>query len=121
MTTTQTPRMPRWTLDTPPVAAAIPERAIQTSIIAYLRLKQYHVLRLNSGALPNAQGRPVHMLPAGTPDVLAIKDGRALFVEVKRPGKRPTARQEAMMETLRGYGARCLVATSVEDLQAAGL
>ncbi len=117
----RSPRQPRWTVDTPPVAPAIPERAIQADIIAYLRLKQYHVLRLNSGALPNAQGRPVHMLPAGTPDVLAIKDGRALFVEVKRPGNKPTALQQAMMETLRGYGARCLVATSVEDLHAAGI
>ncbi len=114
-------RATRWSLETPITPTAVPERAIQAACMEYLRYRGYHVLRLNAGALPNAQGRPVHLLPAGCPDVLAIKDGRALFVEVKRPGKKPTARQVAMMDTLRGYGARCLVATSIADLQDAGL
>jgi len=111
----------RWSLDGPVTVPAIPERAIQAACIEYLRYRGYYVLRLNAGALPNAQGRPVRMLPAGTPDVLAIKDGRAVFVEMKRPGKRPTALQAMTMDTLTQHGARCLVATSVEDLQAAGL
>lgn len=100
---------------------AIPERAIQASCMEYLRLRGYYVLRLNSGALPNAQGRPVRMLPAGTPDVLAIKDGRALFVEMKRAGAKPTVLQEMAMATLDAHGARCVVATAVEDLQDAGI
>jgi hypothetical protein len=100
-----------------PAAPPIPERAIQASMMTYLRLRGYYVLRLNAGALPNAQGRPVHMLPAGCPDLLAIKAGRATFIEVKRPGKMPTERQRLMMETLRLYGARCICATSVEELE----
>ena len=112
----------RWRLDGPVTAPAIPERAIQAACMEYLRLRGYYVLRLNSGALPNAHGRPVRMLPAGTPDVQALKAGQPpLFVEVKRPGKRPTAIQEMTMDTLRRHGARCLVATSVEDLQQAGV
>jgi len=111
----------RWRPETPRCPPAIPERAIQASIIEYLRWRGYYVQRLNSGGMRDARHNLVTLSAAGTPDVLAIKDGRALFVEVKRPGKRPTARQEAMMETLRSYGAHCLVATSVEDLQAAGL
>ncbi|MDQ2831836.1 MAG: VRR-NUC domain-containing protein [Chloroflexota bacterium] len=100
---------------------AIPERAIQAAIIEYLRWRGFYVQRLNSGAARVESGHLIRMAAAGTPDVLAIKDGRALFVEVKRPGNKPTALQQAMMETLRGYGARCLVATSVEDLHAAGI
>ena len=119
--TARSPRRPRCTLDTPPAAPAIPERAIQAACIEYLRYRGYYILRLNSGALPNAQGRSVRMLPAGTPDVLAIKDGRALFVEMKRAGAKPTVLQAMTMDTLSRHGARCLVATSVEDLQAAGL
>jgi len=114
-------RATRWSLDTPITPPAVPERAIQASIIAYLRCRNFYVQRLNSGGLRDEGGRLVRMAAAGTPDVLAIKDGQALFVEVKRPGKTPTARQVAMMDTLRGYGARCLIATSIADLQDAGL
>jgi len=101
----------------PAAPSSTPERAIQAAIIAYLRANQFYVLRLNAGALPNAQGRPVHMLPAGCPDLLAIKAGRATFIEVKRPGKMPTERQRLMMAELRLYGARCICATSVEELE----
>jgi len=86
-------------------------------MMTYLRLRGYYVLRLNAGALPNAQGLPVHMLPAGCPDLLAIKAGRATFIEVKRPGKMPTERQRLMMETLRSYGARAICATSIDELE----
>lgn len=96
---------------------AIPERAIQAALIQYLRLHGWYVFRLNAGALPNERGRSVRMLPAGTPDVLAIRDGRSLFVECKRPGQRPTERQRAMMATLEAHGARCVVATGVLDLE----
>jgi len=98
-------------------ATPVAERTIQAAIIAYLRANQFYVLRLNAGALPNAQGRSVRMLPAGTPDLLAIKAGRATFVEVKRPGKMPTERQRLMMAELRSYGARCICATSIEELE----
>jgi len=100
-----------------PAAPSIPERAVQSAIMQYLRLHGYYVLRLNSGALPDAQGRSVRMHPAGTPDLLAIKDGRAVFVEVKRPGKMPTARQLLTMAELRTYGARCICAVSIESLE----
>jgi len=94
------------------------ESAIQASIVTYLRLKNYYVLRLNSGAVRDATGRPVRMAAAGTPDLLALKDGHPpLFVEVKRPGSRPSATQDAMMAELRAHGATTLVATSVADLQ----
>ncbi len=95
----------------------IPERAIQSAVMQYLRLQGWYVFRLNAGALPNERGRSVRMLPAGTPDLLAIRDGQCLFVECKRPGQRPTDRQRAMMATLEAFGARCVVATGVEDLE----
>jgi len=98
------------------------EAQIQQSIIQYLTLKGWHVLRQNAGALLNPQGRPVRMGEPGTPDLLAIKDGQPpLFVEVKRPGKRPTPIQAAMAARLTAHGARCLVATSVEDVQDEGI
>lgn len=68
----------------------------------------------------------------GTPDLLAFREaecdpaewGRGdeehtllLFIEVKRKGKKPTWNQEQKMKELEEYGARCIVATGIEDLE----
>ncbi len=41
----------------------------------------------------------------GLPDVLVVANGRAVFLELKRPGSRPTELQEATMEELELAGA----------------
>ena len=46
---------------------------------------------------------------AGIPDVLAIRDGRAAWLEVKRPGQNPTPIQLVRHKQLRECG--CPVAT----------
>lgn len=40
----------------------------------------------------------------GIPDLLIIKEGRAYFLEVKQPGKRPTKLQEQRMHEIRTKG-----------------
>lgn len=88
----------------------------------YLRFKGYFILRLNSGAIRTVKNDLIRLAPAGTPDILAIKQGGCTFIEVKRNKKlKPTALQLAKMDELRGYGARCLVASSVEDLEKEGI
>ena len=70
---------------------------------------------------------------AGTPDLVAFRripfypampevynereKTRLLSIEVKRPGNKPTPLQIANMAELEEYGARCVVATNIEDLQ----
>lgn len=92
-------------------------------------MKGYYCQRLNSGMIPMGEGRSrrmIRLVKSGTPDVMAFKhyelDGedftKLLFIEVKRPGKKPTPLQTAKMEELEEYGARCIVAHSVEELQA---
>lgn len=102
------------------------EHQIQTQIINYLRIKGYYVMRLNSGKYAVGEGRDRRFVmgqDAGTPDLMAFKDHtmkdfvELLFIEVKRPGKKATSLQEAKMRELTDYGARCIVATSVEDLK----
>lgn len=46
----------------------------------------------------------------GMPDRLLIKNGRHWFLELKRPGKRPTPLQEAVGRLLRAHGAVVLCA-----------
>lgn len=78
-------------------------------------------MRLNSGALPNAQGRPVRMLPAGTPDVCfgLTVDGLTYlaFVEVKRAGGRQSERQKLCQQELDARGIPYILATSIEDVE----
>lgn len=98
----------------------------------YLRMTGWYVMRLNSGKFAIGEGagrRFVVGQDAGTPDLVAFKmhhsfssdhacnHVRLVFIEVKRPGNKPTPTQLAKMEELRRYGARCFVATSLEDVQ----
>ena len=53
---------------------------------------------------------------AGVPDLLLLKNGTAVFMEVKQPGKQPTAIQrQRMAEIEREGGAACHVVTSKEQ------
>lgn len=50
--------------------------------------------------------------PAGIPDLMGVVDGRAVFVEVKRPGGRVSRIQQLTMMRLASAGAIVAVATS---------
>lgn len=98
------------------------EHQIQNDIFTYLAYKGYYVLRLNSGAVKTKTGY-MRLSPKGTPDLMAFKgySGHGgvnlLFIEVKRPGKKVSPEQEIMMDMLSTYGARCIVAYSVKDVE----
>lgn len=51
----------------------------------------------------------------GLPDVLAIKQGRAYWMEAKRPGEEPTRVQVARMRELAAAGCSVAVVTSAAD------
>lgn len=53
---------------------------------------------------------------AGIPDLLLIRNGMAVFLEVKQPGKKATAAQLRRMDEIEEMGgARCYVVTSVAE------
>jgi hypothetical protein len=55
---------------------------------------------------------------AGVPDLLLIKHGRAVFLEVKQPGKKPTPLQVAVMDEIRRVaGAVAEVVTSRDEAE----
>lgn len=49
----------------------------------------------------------------GIPDLLLLKDGKAVFVEVKRPGSKPRPLQEYRIEQLRKAGFEVRVENQV--------
>ena len=51
----------------------------------------------------------------GLPDVLAIKDGKACWMECKRPGEEPTRVQMARMRELVKAGCSVAVVTSAGE------
>lgn len=52
---------------------------------------------------------------AGIPDVLAIRDGRAAWLEVKRPGQHPTEIQIVRHRQLRDCGCPVAVVRSAAE------
>lgn len=71
------------------------EQKIQTKKIKDLESKGFYVIKL------------MKTNKNGIPDLLAIpRDSDVLFVEVKRPGNKPTPLQEFRMDELRSHGLR---------------
>lgn len=56
-----------------------------------------------------------HFSLRGLPDVLAIKGGKAVWMEVKRPGEEPTKIQEHRMRELMAAGCPCTTVRSAGD------
>lgn len=108
------------------------ERDVQRVCLEYLRLRGAFCWRANSGALrvPAAGGRKGRYVrfnsAEGCSDVLAVlwaragggpeTAGRLLALEVKRPGEKPTAKQQRFLESVRRAGGLALVAAGLDDL-----
>ena len=79
------------------------ESKIQTKIIKYLESIGYFVIKI------------MKCNKNGIPDLIAIKDGKAYFIECKRTGiTKADPLQEYQMEMLRKSGAVAFVADSLE-------
>jgi Holliday junction resolvase len=70
------------------------EADIQSKIMRRLRAEGYYVVKI------------VQATVTGLPDLLALKPNEARWIEVKRPGKKPSRVQEYRHDELRGLGFR---------------
>lgn len=77
------------------------EKAIVTAVMKILRARGWWCMKIHGSAWQRA----------GVPDVLAIKNGRALFVEVKQPGQSLTRLQVHVATELTAAGATVMVVT----------
>ena len=93
------------------------EQDIVNAIIEYLRYKRFYSQRMNSGRIQTSKGKMVRLAPVGTPDILAIKDGRAYFFEVKVGNNKPTFFQKQKMIELESFGSKCYVVHSVDEVK----
>jgi Holliday junction resolvase len=81
------------------------EQQIQNTIREYLKSQGWLVVKCMAMSKP------------GWPDLMAIKKGRHLHIEVKRPGGRVSPLQTAMHGIIRQHGAEAFVAYGVEDVR----
>lgn len=82
------------------------EAAITDAIIRWLRSRGAHVIKTYGGPYRR-----------GLPDLIGVYRGRALALEVKRPGGKPTPLQEHELSKFAAAGALAAVVTSVEDVK----
>jgi len=101
------------------------ENQIAAQICDYLRLYGWRVHRLEADLRgPKARSKREE---AGTPDYIAVRQRAdavgcdVWYVEVKRPGGRLRRSQQVWIEDARRRGWQVAVASSVEDLVAAGM
>lgn len=80
------------------------EQSIQNAIREHLKGDGWLVVKCMAMSQP------------GWPDLLAIKDGRHLHIEVKRPGGRVSPLQVARHAEISKHGAEVFIAYGVEDV-----
>lgn len=99
------------------------ESDVQKQIIHLLLISKFMVIRFNSGnfVIDNRYIRsyfiknfPASEQSKGLSDILAIKDGRAYFFEVKRKGGKESEAQKKFRNLASSYGAECFVVDSFE-------
>lgn len=83
----------------------IKESSVQTSIKKYLKDNGWFVTKLISTST------------AGIPDLMAIRNGQTIFVEVKRKGGKTSAIQDYRINELRQYGVKVFISDSLEDFK----
>ena len=85
---------------------AISENLIKRQVKDYLDLKGYFHFYLLAGI-----GAFL-----GAPDIIAIKNNRVLFLEIKRPGGKQSEHQRKFQLNIEGQGGEYYIVESLEDL-----
>jgi hypothetical protein len=71
--------------------------------------------RTQSGQVRTSSGHNMNLCRPGTPDRI-VADGFHIWIEVKRPGEKPSAEQVATLATLRSNGALAFVVDDPAEL-----
>ncbi len=73
------------------------EQDTQRKIIKFLEKENWIVIKT------------IVLSKSGIPDIIAFKNGKTIFIEVKSKGKKPSKLQEYKIKQLRENGFTCLV------------
>ena len=99
-------------------AYKVAEADLQNLIRSQLQLSGYAVFRCNVGSVKTDDGRWFSTgLPKGFSDLMAVKNGRIYFIEVKVKPNKPTPEQVEFIESMRDMGCGAGIAYSLEDAE----
>ena len=86
-----------------PVTAAMSEDELLGNVVLAAQLRGWLVYHIRNSKRGVVQGNP------GFPDLIMVRDGRLLAVELKRQDKHPTPDQRMWLERLAAAGAFAVV------------
>lgn len=103
------------------------ESQIQTAICDYLALKKHFFWRANNTPIfqmdngkPRFRAMPKYSM-RGVPDIILIKDGQFIGIEVKQPKAKQSEGQIEFQKKCYTAGGKYYVVTSIEEVQKLGL
>jgi len=104
---------------------ATPEGLIQTAICEYLALKKYFFFRNNNTPTYDSVRKAYRAMGKftmkGLPDIIVVKNGSFIGLEVKQKGGKLSSSQKEVCVALRANKAVYEVVTSVDDVIKLGL
>ena len=96
------------------------EKDIQNVICEYLEYKRYFFWRQNTTPVFDKTRGLYRSMPKfskkGVADIIVIKDGKAIFLEVKQPKGRQSDDQKFFEKDAKENGAEYHVVTSLDDV-----
>ena len=96
----------------------ISEKHIQKTILDYLAFKKIFHYRQNSGAFKTESGGYMRTASvSGLPDIVAIKDGIYIGLEVKTATGRQSEEQREIQNRITAAGGLYLVVRSLDDVR----
>lgn len=101
------------------------EKEIQLAICDYLAYKQVFFWRQNIAPVYDSKKERFRAMPkyslTGVSDIIALKDGTAYFIEVKRPKGVQSENQKIFEKLVHDNGGVYKVVMSIDDVMAMGL
>jgi len=80
------------------------ESKVQNKIKTYMESKGYHVIKV------------IQLSLNGYPDLMCLKDGQTIWIEVKDKGEKPRPLQEYRIKELNELGFKAFFADSIDSL-----
>jgi len=101
--------------------ANVLEKDIQKTICEYLTYRKHFWYRQNTGAFKTETGGFYRFGAKGSPDIVVVKEGKYIGLEVKTSTSKLSTSQEAFRDALHKVGALYYLVRSVDDVIALGL
>mgnify|MGYP001564961686 CR=1 FL=1 len=101
------------------------ETDIQFAICEYLFVKKHFFWRSNTIPVFDTKANRYRPMPkysmTGIPDIIVIRDGIFVGIEVKRPGGKLSDSQKVFKEKCLESGAEYYIVSSIDDVEKIGL